>query len=129
MIDLDWLQDRLAGVLRWQLAHPGGADSDDAPDVPIAGQRVWSLFLSLHAARGGNGFGANPLSNTEIEAYARMAREPIRPFEFEIIRALDRVYLEASRDQGKPDVSPVAKEPATADAIFGAFRTAAAPTG
>jgi hypothetical protein len=123
MIDHEWLQDRLAGVLRWQLAHPGEVDSPDAPEVPIAGQRVWGLFLALHAARTGNGFGPNPLSNAEIETYARMAREPIRPFEFEMLRALDRAYLEASREQAKPE-EPERERPSSGD-IMGAFRRAA----
>lgn len=83
MIDLRWLSDRLCDVLRWQLANPG---KDDGPDVPIAGQRVWSIFLELNRARTG-GMGPNPIATGEIEAWSRMRREPVRPFEMTMLRA------------------------------------------
>jgi hypothetical protein len=125
VIDAQWLLARLSAVLRWQLTHPGEAESPDAPEVPIAGQRVWGLFLALNMARTGNGFGPNPLGNAEIEAYARMAREPIRPFEFEMLRALDGVFLETARDAAGKDSQPEAKAPPSSGDIMGAFRKAA----
>jgi hypothetical protein len=124
MIDHEWLLARLSAVLRWQLTHPGAAASQDAPEVPIAGQRVWGLFLALTMGRTGNGFGPNPLSNAEIESYARMAREPIRPFEFDMLRALDGVFLETARDAAGKDSQPEAQPPSSGD-IMGAFRKAA----
>lgn len=124
MIDHEWLLARLSAVLRWQLTHPGAAASQDAPEVPIAGQRVWGLFLALTMGRTGNGFGPNPLSNAEIESYARMAREPIRPFEFEMLRALDGVFLDTARDVASKESPPDVARASSSD-IMGAFRMAA----
>jgi hypothetical protein len=106
MIDLDWLSDRLCDVLRWQLANPGAADSADAPEVPMAGRRVWSIFLELNGTRTA-GMGASPISFVEIEAYARVRREPVRPFEVTILRALDAAYLEAAREPAEPAGEPL----------------------
>jgi hypothetical protein len=102
MIDLDWLSDRLVEALRWQLANPGATGG---PDVPFAGRRVWGIFHELNATRGA-GMGANPISFAEIEAWSRLRREPVRPFELDMIRALDRAYLEcaaASREEANEE--------------------------
>lgn len=122
---MNGLTERLSDVIRWQLAHPGEADDPDAPEVPIAGQRVWGLFLGINLSRTGNGFGPNPLSTGEIESYSRMAREPIRPFEFEMLRALDVAFLKASRDVAESVEQEPA--PASSEAIMGAFRRAVFP--
>jgi hypothetical protein len=66
MIDFRWLSDSLCDVLRWQLANPGG---EDGPEVPIAGRRVWSIFLELDATRT-VGMAADPISFGEIETTA-----------------------------------------------------------
>ena len=34
----------------------------------------------------------------EIEAWSRMRSEPVRGFELDMLRALDRAYLDAARD-------------------------------
>jgi hypothetical protein len=59
VIDLQWMSDRLIYILRWRMDRHAGAEND--PDAP-AGQRVWGIFLDLHATRGSNGFGANPIA-------------------------------------------------------------------
>lgn len=104
MIDLQWLSDRLCEVLCWQLEHPDQVEHPDAPEVPWAGRRVWSIFLELNATRT-VGFAPNPISYAEIESYARLRREPIRPFEIDIIRALDATFLKAARvmSERKPE--------------------------
>jgi hypothetical protein len=93
MIDLDGLTDQLCEVLRWQLANPG---KEGGPEVPLAGARVWRVFLALNRTRS-VGMSANPISYVEIEAWSRLYREPVRPFELDIIARLDAVYLEAGR--------------------------------
>jgi hypothetical protein len=80
-------------VLRWQLAHPGG---EDGPEIPMAGRRLWGIFIDLNASRA-SGMGPSPISYVEIEAWSRLRREPVRPFEVTMLRALDRAYLEAAR--------------------------------
>ncbi len=119
MIDLQWLTDRMVEVLRWQIAHPG-ADDPDAPDVPLAGRRVWSAFLALHAARGVGGFGPGSISNSEIEAYGRVQREPMRPFEVEIIRTLDLEWMKAAAEKAAPKEDPTPQM--SGDDVMGFFR-------
>lgn len=116
MIDLDWLSDRLVYILRWQMdRHPGAMETyPDAPEMPAAGLRVWGIFLHLHATRGSNGFGANPISYQDIEAWSRLRREPVRPFELDIIRALDATWLEVAAIMAKePDRPKVSSEKVT----------------
>lgn len=100
MIDLQWLQDRLCDVVRWQLANPGVTDG---PEVPWAGRRIWAIFIALNATRGSGGFGPLPISNLEIEAYARLNRETLRPWEREILRAMDVAYMQAVMNRGEPE--------------------------
>ncbi|HVV43186.1 MAG TPA: hypothetical protein VHC94_19220 [Nitrobacter sp.] len=126
MIDLQWLSDELCTILRWQLEHPG---DHDGPEVPWAGQRVWGIFLDVHATRGSNGFGANPISYGEIESWSRLRREPVRPFEMDIIRALDIAYLEAVAKKAEaqatpeqPQVSGRKLSPALFDAVFAGLK-------
>ena len=90
MIDLQWLQDRLCEVVAWQLANPGSADG---PEVPWAGRRVWSLFLRLNESRSAGGFGPSPITYEAMDAFSAITGEPLRPWEIDIIRALDREWL------------------------------------
>lgn len=114
-ISFDWLTDRLVDVLQWQLAKGG----EGGPSVPIAGRRVWSIFLDLNAARS-VGFGPNPITYSEIEAWSRVRLEPVRPWELDIIRALDRAFLKASGEGGQKQEQSVRKmSPALFDAVFG----------
>jgi len=68
--------------------------SKEAPRLPDAGQALWKAFTALSAARGFHQYGPNPISFTEIEAWARLTRTPLQPHHVEIIRALDVVFLE-----------------------------------
>jgi hypothetical protein len=116
MIDFRWLWDSLCDVLRWQLANPGG---EDGSEVPIAGRRVWSIFLELNATRT-VGMAVNPIG--EIESWSRLRREPVRPFEVTMLRAPDAAYLEAARAERDPGPQKVSGRPLTPvlfDALFG----------
>lgn len=122
MIDLSWLSDRLVAALKWQLANPGRTDG---PEIPWAGRRLWSIFLDLNAARGSNGWGPNPISHQEIESWAWLRREPVRPHELDILRAMDAAYLEhatqtASKGQEKAPQPSSSRpmSPALFDAVF-----------
>lgn len=113
MIDLEWLSNRLVEILRWQIANPGRADG---PEIPYAGLRIWRLFARLHEARGGGGFGPSAITYSEMRALG----EPLRPFEIDTIRALDRAFLEtAGKASEKPSqVSSRPMSPALFDAVF-----------
>lgn len=115
MIDTDELSDQLVDILRWQVGNPGRTDG---PEIPYAGLRVWGLFLKLHEQRG-VAFGPCPISYRDMVALARISGEAIRPWEAEIIRALDRAYLAAvSKAETKSEVSSRPMSVALFDAVF-----------
>jgi hypothetical protein len=121
-VNLEWLTDKLVAALLWRLDNPD-ADDRDGPEIAPAGHRLWRIFCALHAARGG-GFGPNPISYSEIDAWARLHREPVRPFEVNILGAMDRAYLEhvaESRPQAdgkRPVQSSRPMTPELFDALF-----------
>lgn len=68
------------------------------PPLPAAVIYLWNVFLRLANRRGSNGFGANPISWAEIEAFSRLTRTHLTPWEVEIIETLDNLYrIEQSR--------------------------------
>ncbi|QPF82500.1 hypothetical protein IC762_22395 [Bradyrhizobium genosp. L] len=98
----------------------------DGPEIPVAGRRVWGIFLDLNRTRGG-GMGPAPISYGEIEAWSLMRREPVRPFELDVIRALDEAFLkecaERVQDPNKPAVSSRPLSPQLFDALFGGVKS------
>ena len=119
VIEHDWLSDRLVEALRWRLANPG---REDGPEIPWAGLRIWSLFLRLHECRANGGFGPTPISYEAMMAYRAMTSEPLRSWEIEIIRAMDREWLKTA-EKSEPStnlqkVSSRPMSPALFDATF-----------
>jgi hypothetical protein len=52
---------------------------------------VW--FIDLHSARSSNGYGINPISYTEIDAYFRLNEVIADKWEVDLIRRFDREVL------------------------------------
>lgn len=69
------------------------------PPIPTELRYLWSTFLSLSRARGNNGFGPNPLSFTEIEAWCRLMHIRLDPWEVDTLRAIDDAFLEVAAEQ------------------------------
>lgn len=111
------LERQLCHVLR---SHLSGSR---AP-VPEAGRIAWGWFIDLCCTRTSNGFGPNPISYAEIEAYARLTRWPLEPRHIALIRAMDDVWLEHARKtlhrgEEKPAPSSAPKiSPQAFDAVF-----------
>ena len=119
MAAADRLERQLVMCLRRALA--GGR-----PVVPEAGRLLWSFFIELSAGRTGNGFGPNPISWGEIEAWMRVKRWPLSDSHIAILRAMDRAWLEhaarkASRDD-KGDHPVRVKTEMTPAAFDGMFK-------
>lgn len=94
--------------------------------VPDAGRLAWRWFNDLSRTRTGTGYGPNPLSYAEIEAYARLYRWPLEPRHVDLILALDRAFLDhvarrqnvnAAGNANLVDGPPITLE--GIDAIFG----------
>lgn len=65
----------------------------DGAGAPLELVHVWDWYLALDAARGGSGFGPNPISYQEIAAWAQFSGARPTPFEVECLRSLDLAYL------------------------------------
>lgn len=70
-------------------ARPGAA----LPDLPGCVAHVWAWFCELSAARTSNGWGANPITFPEIDAWARLTRSEPTPWEIGLIRRIDAAIL------------------------------------
>jgi len=111
------LERLLVGCLHNHLSGKRGT-------VPEAGRLLWKWFADLSATRTYHAAGPHPISYAEIEAYARLMRWPLEPRHVELIRALDRVWLEyahparsipaASYPRNAPEITEEAF-----DAVFG----------
>src|SRR5690606_7242751 len=63
------------------------------PPLPDGLGYLWRMFRRLSARRGGNGFGVNPIRHSDIEAFCRLTRMQLDPWEVEAIEDLDGLFL------------------------------------
>lgn len=68
----------------------------EIPEMPQALVYLWIWFCELDAARGGNGFGLNPLSYAEIQAWSTLMRVKLAPWEVEALKRVDSVRIRVS---------------------------------
>jgi hypothetical protein len=61
--------------------------------MPMILFEIWQVFLRLNSARTSNGFGANPLTYLEIDAFCRLTNQHFSSFELDIIKQLDSLVL------------------------------------
>jgi len=74
--------------------HPTAIAELEGAECPMALTGLWSVFLDLSAGRTSNGFGPNPLTFAEREAYLRLYDTVLSPWEHDLLTQLDLVYLE-----------------------------------
>lgn len=78
------------------------AEKERGGEVPFDGEFLWGWFWELHQGRKNSGFGPNPLSWTEMEAWAQVTEIRLTPFEALTFRAMDNAFLAAlNRKQKK----------------------------
>lgn len=99
------------------------AGNNPFEELPAAAEHVWLWFLELDAARSGSGFGANPITFTELRAWIELSAVAVKPWELRSLRALDRerlIYL--NRDTtGIGKNEPEELPPLTPEAVRGMF--------
>lgn len=66
--------------------------------MPEEVEHLWPVFLELHLARGSNGYGPNPISYAEIEAYSRVMKQPLTREEVIVLKRADMAYLSATAE-------------------------------
>lgn len=56
---------------------------------------VWSFFIQLSQSRTAGFSGPNPITYTEIQAWANLTQTRLNPYDVGIIKRLDSIYLKA----------------------------------
>jgi len=69
------------------------------PPIPPALLYLWTAFLRLAARRQSTGFGPARLGWAEIDAFNRLSGLRLRPWEIEVIEALDDRWMAAQREE------------------------------
>jgi hypothetical protein len=74
---------------------------DDYKSLPMPENyyHCWSWFGELSRTRSSNGFGQNPISYSEIDAWSRLISIDLTPLEVSAIIRLDSAYLNIQAEQ------------------------------
>lgn len=88
------LRARLEQVERSTGRRPAPLDPEPLPEPAWD---AWGMWLDLHRGRASNGWGPSPLSWLDLDAWSRM--RGVRPTfsQLELIRTIDRAYLESQK--------------------------------
>lgn len=73
----------------------------DGPALPEALTYLWELYFEIAAARGGNGFGMNPVGWHDLDAWQRVTGTRLTPFERGTLLEIDRLYLVDAAEEMK----------------------------
>jgi len=93
----------------WRQTGNKPVELDSLVELPASMYEVWKFFIELNNARSSNGFGVNPLSYVEIDAYFRLQQIVPETWEISAIKKLDNVALEAYAEQAKKEQSKAKK--------------------
>ena len=70
----------------------------DHEPFPVAAFDAWHLWMDIHAGRTSNGMGASPLSWLDLDAWSRLRGMKPTFTELELIRTIDRAFLNALKE-------------------------------
>jgi hypothetical protein len=65
----------------------------DCPPLPLALDYLWRIFNRLRRRKCGNGFGSSPIEWPDVDAFLRLSRIELAPWEIEILEDLDDLFL------------------------------------
>ena len=68
-------------------------DYPEEPPFPDSLRYLWEWFVQLSDGRGSSGFGPNPLSWPDFDAWSRLMRVTPDVWEVTALRKLDTAYL------------------------------------
>jgi len=68
-------------------------------------QYIWKYFLDLNRKRLNNGYGALPITYTEILAYFSLYKIEYDEMEVEILNILDSIAMEYFAEQAEKDLN------------------------
>jgi hypothetical protein len=70
--------------------------SEREPPFPLHDAYLFGIFQELNASRSHNGFGYNPLTYTEVDAYRRMTGTVLNAWQVKMLMRIDQIFLAAS---------------------------------
>lgn len=82
----------------------------EGPGLPEECRHLWYIFMDLHARRGNNGFGPNPLTYGELTAWQIVHRTTLDTLEVQLLFMADTTYLIEYARQNAPKDRPVPPE-------------------
>lgn len=77
------------------------AELQDLATLPDSMGYVWGWFIELHNARTSNGFGLNPITYVDMQAYFDLYQIVPQDWQVQLIKQLDSIALSAFAKQQK----------------------------
>lgn len=93
------VKDQLMSVWRQTGIKP--KELEDVVSLPQSCYGVWKVFIDLNNARSSSGFGVNPVSYLEIQAYCSLYNTVLDEWELDLIRKFDNEVLKIYADQAE----------------------------
>jgi hypothetical protein len=93
-------RDRIAGQLERTRNVRRKAELEaeiSLPPYPLSLDYLWSIYSRLRRRKGAGQFGPLPIEWPDIEAFCRIGKISLSPWEIEIIETLDDLYLATER--------------------------------
>lgn len=72
------------------------------PPCPPSLTYLWATFYRLSNRRGSNGFGVNPITWSELDAFTRLSGVRLTPWEIETVEMLDDLYRAPAKTEPEP---------------------------
>lgn len=87
----------------WKQTGIKPRELEDLLEIPRSCYECWSWFLELNESRSSNGFGMNPLSYSDTDAFFRLKQVLPEIWEIDLLRRLDREVLSVYAKKQKAD--------------------------
>lgn len=95
--------------------------------MPTAFQYLWHWYIDLSDARTASGFAVSPIGWGDMRSYSEAMELFIKPWEYRILRDMDKAVVNAARDKasrqksGEPVQQEVVEGHVLTPEIFGAM--------
>lgn len=74
----------------------------EMPELPEAVEHIWGWFSEIASRRTGNGYGPNPITWHDIQAWSQLTQTNALPWEVRMLCSLDRAWLQTHATKPKP---------------------------
>jgi hypothetical protein len=87
----------------WRQTGHKPKELENLSTIPQSCYETWGWFLQLNESRSSNGFGFDPISYGDIDAFFRLQQIIPELWEIDLIRRLDRTVLSVYSAKQKAD--------------------------